>query len=97
MIFVFIFFTVSAIIAHMSFFLHKESPKGRDSLDRAAQIYQQSTCDTSVKQAVENLFNCYHDNYFIKPGILNLSKPHVNPALVNGAIQIALDNLLCMV
>ena len=87
MVFIFTFFlSVSAIIGHMSFFLHQESSQERNSLEQAAQIYQQSTCDTHVKQAIENLFNGYHKNdlIHIKHGFLNLSKDsHLNPALVN--------------
>ena len=84
----------------MSSFLFQESSKEKNSLQQAAQIYQQSNCDTSVKQAVEDLFNSYHNNYLIhiRHRFLNLSKDsHVNPALVDGAKQIMLDNLLCMV
>jgi len=47
---------VAGIIGHLSFFLHQESPKPKNSLERAAKIYQRSTCDTSVKQAVERIF-----------------------------------------
>ena len=79
----------------MSFFLSKQSQKERDSLERAAQIYQQSTCDSSVKQAVENLF----EGYYVNHGILNLFKlKHpVDETVVEGAIQIALNNQLCMI
>jgi len=50
------FILVAAILGQLSFFLRQASKKG-DSLQRAAQIYEQSTCATSVKQAVENLFS----------------------------------------
>jgi hypothetical protein len=63
-------------------------------LEQAAQIYQQSTCDSSVKQAVENLFEGYHVNH----GILNhLFKHSVDETMVKGAIQIALNHQLCMI
>ncbi|KAF8802806.1 hypothetical protein BYT27DRAFT_7196353 [Phlegmacium glaucopus] len=48
---------VSAILGHLSFFLYKESPSQIGSLERAVQIYKQSaTCDTSVKEAIEKVF-----------------------------------------
>jgi hypothetical protein len=78
----------------LSFFLHKESSKEIESLERAIQNYQKSTCDTSVKQAVENLFKDYH-NTGIQHGFLNpfkhseSHKVQVNPALVEEAMQIA--------
>ncbi|KAF8797551.1 hypothetical protein BYT27DRAFT_6933111 [Phlegmacium glaucopus] len=74
---------VTAILGHLSFFLYKESPSTADSLERAVQIYQQSPCDTSVKQAVNNYFE-------------NLSKgSHVNhKLLVQEAVQIAMNNLI---
>ncbi|KAF8799278.1 hypothetical protein BYT27DRAFT_7218087 [Phlegmacium glaucopus] len=77
----------AAILGHLSFFLHKESPKTMDSLDRAVQIYQQSTCDTSVKQAVEKIFE-----------LENISKgSYVNHTwLAEEAVQIALNSLICM-
>ena len=84
---------MAAIIGHLSFFLRKESPRDK-ILDQAAQIYQQSTSDSSVKQAVENLFEGYH----AKHGIFNRFKsPHVDETLVEGALQIALNNCLCMI
>ncbi|KAF8799212.1 hypothetical protein BYT27DRAFT_7202364 [Phlegmacium glaucopus] len=70
---------VAAILGHLSFFLHKESPSETDSLERAVQLYQQSTCDTSVKEAVENLSQ----------------GPYANSAfLAEEAVQIALNNLI---
>jgi hypothetical protein len=81
----------------LSFFLFKQLPKGKDSLETAAQIYQQSTCDSSIKQAVDNLFEGYHVNH----GFFNLFKlkhsVEVEEALIEGAIQIALNNQLCMI
>jgi hypothetical protein len=47
---------VAAIIGHLSFFLYQQSPKEQNSLEQAAQIYQQSNYDSAFKQAVENLF-----------------------------------------
>jgi hypothetical protein len=78
----------------LSFFLYQQSPKPQNSLEQAAQIYQQSTCDSSVKQAVENLFEGYHS---VNHGILNLFKHSVDETLVKGAIQIALNHQLCMI
>jgi hypothetical protein len=99
-ILIFTFLLVAAIVGHLSFFFYKQSQTEKDSLERAAQIYQQSTCDSSIKQAVENLFECYHVNH----GILNLFtlkhsklKHSVDETLVEGAIQIAFNNQLCMV
>jgi len=60
-------------------------------LERAAQIYHQSPCDTSVKQAVENLFNGSHSNN----ASLNLSKRSHHALLAEGAVQIAMNHLLC--
>ena len=77
----------------MSFFLHQELPNGNDSLERAVQAYKKSNCDTSVKQAVENLFKGSHSIFkkFQK-------KHHASEAsLVEGAVQVALNNLLGMV
>jgi hypothetical protein len=72
----------------------KQSSKVKDSLEQAAHIYQQSTCDSSIKQAVDNLFEGYHVNH----GILNLFKKHsIDETLIEGAIQIALNNQLCMI
>ena len=58
-------------------------------------MYQQLTRDSSVKQAIENLFEGYHVNH----GILNLFKRKhpVDETLVKGAIQIALNHQLCMI
>jgi hypothetical protein len=50
----------------------------KNSLEQAAQIYQQTTCDSSVKQAVENLFEGYHANH----RILNLFKHSVDETLL---------------
>ena len=69
----------------MSFFLHKESPARNDSLERAFQAYQKSNHDTSVKQAVENLF---------KGSFFKKFKKNHHASLVEGAVQVALNNLL---
>ena len=89
---------VAAIIGHLSSILHQLSPEKKNSFKRAAQIYQQSTCDSSVKQAVENLFEGYHV-IPVNHGILNLFKRKhpVDESLVEGAIQIALNHRLCMI
>jgi len=80
---------VAAIISHLSFVLRKDSSP---TLEQAVQIYQQSTSDFSVKQAVEHLFEGYHP---VNHGILNLFKPRrVDDMLVEEAIQIALNNCL---
>ena len=75
----------------MSFFLCEESPNGNDSLERAVQAYEKSNHDTSVKQAVENLFKGSHSlSKFFK------KKHHAEASLVEGAVQVALNNLLGM-
>ena len=77
------FLLVAAILGHL-YSLLSEGVRHKDGgkyLARAAEIYQQSTCDTSVKQAVETLFKDSHiDTTF----------------LVEKTVQIALNNLLCM-
>ena len=97
-VFVFTFPLVAAVIGHLSLFIRQQSPKEQNSLEQAAQIYQQSTCDSSVKQAVENLFEGYHVIH-VNHGILNLFKRKhpVDESLVEGAIQIALNHKLCMI
>ena len=81
---IFTFFSsVAAIIGHLSFFLKKDSSS---TLEQAVQIYQQSTSDFSVRQAVEDLFESV-DNGISSP-------PHL---LVEEAIKIALNNCLCMI
>jgi hypothetical protein len=76
------------------FFLCKQSPVTENSFERAVQIYQESTYDTSIKQAVEKLFRASHvDHAFSK----NFKHSHINHKLLaEGAIQVALSNLLCM-
>jgi len=82
---------VAAIIGHLSFLLKNDSSP---TLEQAIQIYQQSTSDSSVKQAVEHLFEGYHP---VNHGILNLFKPpQVDDMLVEEAIQIAFNNCLSM-
>ncbi|KAF8799150.1 hypothetical protein BYT27DRAFT_7202206, partial [Phlegmacium glaucopus] len=100
---------VAAIIGHLSFFLHQESPSIKNSLERAAQIYQQSTYDASVKQAIERIFeleNLFKGSHvmsqvkhtFPKPfkGVLNVDDLN-HGLLIEEAVQTALNNLLCMV
>ena len=80
----------------MSFFLHQELLERKDSLERAVQAYKNSNYDTSVKQAVENLFKGSHS---LKESLLKKFKKnhHASEAsLVEGAIQVALNNLLGM-
>ena len=69
-------------------------------MERAAQIYQQSARDASVKQAVEEIFqleNLFKSSH-IKQAFLNVFKhSYVNHALlVEEATQAVLKNLLCM-
>ncbi|KAF8813441.1 hypothetical protein BYT27DRAFT_7180979 [Phlegmacium glaucopus] len=97
---------VAAIIGHLSFFLHQESPSTRNSLERSARVYQQSTYDASVKQAIErifeleNLFKGSHVKDHVKHTIPNPFKGflHVNDVnhglLVEEAVQTALNVLL---
>ena len=73
----------------MSFFLRQESPDRNDALERAVQAYEKSNYNTSVKQAVENLFKGSHS-------LLNKFKKNHHASLVEGAIQVALNNLLGM-
>ena len=75
----------------MSFFLRQESPDRNDALERAVQAYEKSNYNTSVKQAVENLFKGSHS-------LLNKFKFKKNhhASLVEGAVQVALDNLIGM-
>ena len=73
----------------MSFFLHQEFPNRNDSLERAVQAYKKSNHDTSVKQGVENLFKGSHS-------LLKTFKKNQQASLVEGAVQVALNNLLGM-
>lgn len=85
---------MAAIIGHLSFFLHKESPDEQNSLERAAQMYQKSTCDKSVKKEVERLFETSQvDNAFLKIKTFKWSQVD-HAVLVEGAIHIALSNLI---
>ncbi|KAF8799269.1 hypothetical protein BYT27DRAFT_7202436 [Phlegmacium glaucopus] len=86
---------VAAILGHLSFFLHKESPSKTDSLERAVQTYQQSACDTSVKQAVEKIFELEN----LSKGshtFSNLFKAN-HTLLSEEAVQIALNNLILLI
>ena len=76
----------------MSFFLHQELPNKSDSLERAVHAYKKSNYDTSVKQAVENLFEGSHSLS------KNFEKNHhaSEASLVKGVVQVALNNLLGM-
>ncbi|KAF8804526.1 hypothetical protein BYT27DRAFT_7194072 [Phlegmacium glaucopus] len=97
---------VAAIIGHLSFFLSQKSPSTKDSLQRAVQIYQQSTCDASVKQAIERIFELENiskgpqatshvKHTFPNPFKRFLHVDDVNcELLVEEAIQTALNNLL---
>ncbi|KAF8805542.1 hypothetical protein BYT27DRAFT_7192417 [Phlegmacium glaucopus] len=97
---------VAAIIGHLSFFLSQKSPSTKDSLQRAAQIYQQSTCDASVKQHIERIFELENiskgpqatshvKHTFSNPFKGSLHVDDVNhELLVEEAIQTALNNLL---
>ncbi|KAF8817605.1 hypothetical protein BYT27DRAFT_7190845, partial [Phlegmacium glaucopus] len=94
---------VAAILGHLSFSLHKESPSKSNSLERAVKIYQQSTCDASVKQAIENLSeleNLSEDSH-VNHAFSNLFKSkasNVNHALLaEEAVQIALNNLILLI
>jgi hypothetical protein len=85
--FIFTFLSsVAAIIGHLSFFLKKDSSP---TFEQAARIYQQSTSDFSVKQAVEDLFKGFHP---VNDGILNPSR-----MLAEEAIKIALNNCSCTI
>ncbi|KAF8804798.1 hypothetical protein BYT27DRAFT_7193771, partial [Phlegmacium glaucopus] len=91
---------VAAIIGHLSFFLHQESPSTKDSFERAAQIYQQSTCDVSVKQAIEKIFeleNLFKGSHVMRHVKHFLHVDNVNYELLGEeAVQTASNNLLCM-
>jgi hypothetical protein len=65
-------------------------------LEQAVQIYQQSTSDFSVRQAVDHLFEGYQP---VNHGIFKslFKPPRVDEMLVEGAVQIALNNCLCMI
>ena len=96
-IYIYFFSSVAAIIGHLSFLLKKNSSDAKSpTLEQAVQIYQQSTCDFSVKQAVERLFEGYRP---VNHGIFKslFKHPYVDYMLVEEAIQIALNNCLCMI
>ena len=78
----------------MSFFLCQESPNRNDSLERAVQAYEKSNYDTSVKQAVENLFKGSHSLSQNFENNLHASEAS-EASLVEGVVQVAL-NLLGM-
>ncbi|KAF8801293.1 hypothetical protein BYT27DRAFT_7198371 [Phlegmacium glaucopus] len=90
---------VAAILGHLSFFLHNESPQRvTHTLERAVQIYQQSTCDTSVKEAVEKIFEPENSNKG-SYAFSNLFKAfNVNyELLAEEAVQIATNNLILLI
>ena len=93
--FILIFLLVAAIISHLHFFLMKESSETNLTLERAVQIYLESTSRHTVNlKTVENLFKAsYVDDAFFKV----FKHSHVDKKLlVQGAMEIALDNLLSM-
>ena len=95
------FLLVAAIIGHLHFFLIKQSSDNHPTLEQAVQIYLESTSNNAVSlQTVENLFKASSetvDDAFSKifkgKGCVHVDKN----LLVKGAVQIALDNLLCMI
>ncbi|KAF8814189.1 hypothetical protein BYT27DRAFT_7179758 [Phlegmacium glaucopus] len=89
---------VAAIIGHLSFFLLQESPSTKNSLERAAQIFHQSACDASVKQAIEKIFkleNLFKGSHVMRHVKQFLHVDHVDhELLLEEAVQTALNNLL---
>jgi len=86
---------VTAIIAHLHFFLMKESSSyaNKPTLEQAVQIYLESTSHNAVNlETVGNLFQASSvDDTFLKI----FKHSHVDRKLVcQGAVKIALDNLL---
>ena len=85
----------------MHFFLIQESSDNKPSLEQAVQIYLKSTSNNAVNlKTVEDLFKAssdtVHANTFLKV-FKHTKHSHVDKdLLVQGAVQIALDNLLCM-
>ena len=73
----------------------KESSENDATLEKAVQIYLESTSNHAVNlQTVENLFKASS----VDKTLLTVFKhSHVDKnLLLKGAVQIALDNLLCM-
>ncbi|KAF8812757.1 hypothetical protein BYT27DRAFT_7182485 [Phlegmacium glaucopus] len=89
---------VAAIIGHLSFFLHQESPSAKNSLQRAAYIFQLSACDASVKEAIEKIFdmpNLFKGSHVMRHVKRFLHVDYVNhELLVEEAVQTVLNNLL---
>ncbi|KAF8800459.1 hypothetical protein BYT27DRAFT_7200008 [Phlegmacium glaucopus] len=89
---------VAAIIGHLSFFLHQESPSTANCLERAAQKFQQSACDASVRQAIEKIFdieNPFKGSHVMRHVKHFLHVDYVNQELlVEEAVQTVLNNLL---
>ena len=73
----------------------KESSENDPTLEKAIQIYLKSTSNHTVNlETVENLFKASS----VDDTLLRVFKhSHVDKnLLLKGAVQIALDNLLCM-
>ncbi|KAF8813150.1 hypothetical protein BYT27DRAFT_7181743 [Phlegmacium glaucopus] len=89
---------VAAILGHLSYSLHERSPSTRNSLKRAVRIYQRSSRDTSVEEAVEEAFERLSTHSHLSHAFKNLFKAsNVNCALLaEEAVQIALDNLISL-
>lgn len=85
---------VAAIVADLSFFLHQEETDNNDSLERAVQLYQQSTCDASVKKDIENLFK-----YSSISGFFNrlTGSNAIQASLYENCLEIVMNNLLSMI
>ena len=95
LLFILIFLLAAGIIGHLHFFLMKESSANNTTkLEQAVQIYLESRNGVSL-QTVENIFRAssVDDAKFLKV----FKHSHVDKnLLVKEAVQIALNNLLCM-
>ena len=93
-LFILIFLLVAAILGHLHFFLVKEASVNQPTLKQAVQIYLESPSNNVVNlQMVENLFKASIDDTFLKV----FKHSHFSKELlVEGAMKIALDNLLSM-
>jgi len=86
---------VAAIIGHLHFFLVKESSDNKPTLEQAVQTYTlASTYKNAINlQSVENLFKA--SSVDDAPLLKIFKHSHVDKnLLVEGAVQMALDNLL---
>ena len=95
LLFILIFLLVAAIIGHLHFLLVKESSHNHPTLEQVVQIYLESPSNNAVNlKTVENLFKAsYVDDTFFKV----FKHSHVDKKLLlQGAMKIALDNLLSM-